>query len=97
MLERNISISDLNLESNNIKDEGIILLNEGLASNYSLKLLNLFNNKISEKGLLSLSFFLQNNKIFEKKLFICHNEFKPPESKAFKSFKNNNTVTFLDI
>ena len=54
------------INSNQILDEGVKYISEGLIKNKSLMELNIENNKISNNGLRSLSYALKENKNFLK-------------------------------
>jgi Ran GTPase-activating protein (RanGAP) involved in mRNA processing and transport len=55
-------MNKLNLESNNIGDEGAILIVEALIINSSLVELNLRNNRIKLDGALTIGIALKINK-----------------------------------
>lgn len=58
----NLNLNELILSRNNLNDDGIILLSNGIKYNNSLKILNLSNNNISNKSLNNLCISLKNHK-----------------------------------
>eukprot|EP01087_Luapelamoeba_hula_P024976 TRINITY_DN9696_c0_g1_i1.p1 TRINITY_DN9696_c0_g1~~TRINITY_DN9696_c0_g1_i1.p1 ORF type:complete len:1325 (+),score=299.28 TRINITY_DN9696_c0_g1_i1:269-4243(+) len=69
VLERNTTITELNLSENEIGDDGIVPISRMLEKNKAIKSLDLTFNKLSDKGIKHISACLNNN-VFITELYL---------------------------
>ena len=96
-LEKTKTLEYLDLSKNNINDEFMKIINNGLVKNTSLKHLILKDNNIGNQGMTYLADYIKNNKSLEY-ISLCKNSFDISGLKTFiEGLQFNSTLLECNI
>lgn len=97
MLEKNHTITDINLKDYGLLSAGTAILIPALKQNKILKSLNLEGNVLNDEGMIALSSVLEKNHNLER-LYLGRNVIKIPGMQALAAaLKNNSGLKHLDL